>query len=203
MACHALQSDRHRLNQRWLRSCFGCPQAGFDFAPQFLDRVEVRRVGRAENESRRPPLRSKRGSAGSCAGRGCPRSPRRPGAAWGTGRGGHRPETPPYRRFPRLPCRRLSHPVATPRSGWWFANDLGERWRGRADPAAHGRTSGSGWSWHPTRQGRSTWRDRSPFGSAAMCGARGRYPGGLARWRGASFFICQPHLRQGVVDGRQ
>ena len=42
---------------------------------------------------------------------------------------------------------------------------------------------------------------RSRLGSCARCGGRGRRRAGIARPRGESFFICQPHVGQHVMDG--
>ena len=51
---------------------------------------------------------------------------------------------------------------------------------------------------------RKTRREGFGLGGGVSRGASfWRHRGGLARWRGASFFICQPHADEGVVDGNK
>ncbi len=42
---------------------------------------------------------------------------------------------------------------------------------------------------------------RNRLGSCARCGGRGRRRAGIAPQRGESFFICQPHVSQYIMDG--
>ena len=44
-------------------------------------------------------------------------------------------------------------------------------------------------------------QDRSPLGGGATPAVPWQCPGDLVHWRGASFFICQVHPLQCVVDG--
>jgi len=63
--------------------------------------------------------------------------------------------------------------------------------------------SGSDWSWLRIHPKRSTVPDRSSSGAAARLSAPAPGPDAPVRWRGESFFICQPHLREHHVDRLQ
>src|SRR3954462_1544830 len=62
------------------------------------------------------------------------------------------------------------------------------------------RRGGSDWSWRPIHPGRLTAPDRSFSAAAARLCGLGPGPAALVRWRGESFFICQPHLAEHDVD---
>src|SRR5579862_994343 len=86
---------------------------------------------------------------------------------------------------------------------WWSASGRRVCWREPAPHRGRVRATDSYWSWLPIHPGRSVWTGRAPLARVATCGALAQYLGGLVRWRGASFFICQPQLGQNIVDGRQ
>ena len=75
--------------------------------------------------------------------------------------------------------------------------------RGHADPSSPAPAGGSYWFWPPIHPEKSAWPGPSRLAGAARRGAPAQCPAGLARRPGVSFFICQPHCLQNVMDGGQ
>jgi len=65
------------------------------------------------------------------------------------------------------------------------------------------RRVGSDWSWLRIHPGRLTAPGRGLSAGAATFYGRGPSPDALARWRGVSFFICQPHFTEDDIDRLQ
>lgn len=184
-------------------SGFGAAKRFFELAPHFLDRIEVGRVGWKEKDAGSELLDERKGWLALVRREivhdyDVTQAQARAEHLFDIGAEDFR-----VGGTFRWPSPQCCHRVGSRQSSWCCANGHAEICQGRAGHAWRARAGESCSFSPPLRRGRRAVPDRIRSGSAATSVALWQRRDGLARWRRASFFICQSNRCQRVVNGWQ